>query len=600
VKNSSESFDLFEKTLSSSDWLRKVPFEHTFRNVPHDAFMRRLLQERWVFSNQVSSSLPRVVLVILADDDLEGFARTLESCILQSVPFFHIFIVPGNALISFLTRKICDERFAKTPLLEQDFVQRIAYLESISEVRERPECQEGYLVFVKSGDVFHPSCVASIFLELRQSSGAADVLLWNEMHVAFGADVRVEKFLRKPTLEPYTLLHFNYVGYSFAFRSEFTSYLSDSDMWFENDAAHYFLLTILRRNGRNFITIPQYLFLRDLNHVRKHEVSESLLSAYRQYFSSLGFTLQRVEGLPGYSLMPRRLAKMITVIIPFRDKAELTCKAVESVASQDTESLIEIILINNQSSPQSLESVIRFTTSVVSQKRIVRLIDYDRPFNHSAECNLGAAEAKGECLVFLNNDVELISPKALEEMAAWSLVPDVGTVGIQMALDDGGNVVAAGVRARLAAGKDFNSPVEESIDKEFACYNRQTWGNSFACAAISKETFDSIGPLDEINFPNGYNDVDYNMRCRKAGLANIYLGTLHAIHRPGTSRGRSDEIYQKVLLRRKYPEISRDGLFQLMLEDRLPRPDHSFRSPEPSGSYLHRVAKKIRSLMGVS
>jgi hypothetical protein len=53
------------------------------------------------------------------------------------------------------------------------------------------------------------------------------------------------------------------------------------------------------------------------------------------------------------------------------------------------------------------------------------------------------------------------------------------------------------------------------------------------------------------------------MRCRKAGLVNIYLGTVSIYHKPGSSRGRYDEIYQKLLLKQKFPEIGRDGLFQL-------------------------------------
>jgi GT2 family glycosyltransferase len=105
--------------------------------------------------------------------------------------------------------------------------------------------------------------------------------------------------------------------------------------------------------------------------------------------------------------------------------------------------------------------------------------------------------------------------------------------------------------------------VQESQDIEFANLNRETWGNSFACAAISKEKFEMVGPLDEVDFPNGYNDVDYSMRCRKAGLVNMYLGTVSVYHKPGVSRGRYDEIHQKIILRRKFPEIVSEGLLQL-------------------------------------
>jgi hypothetical protein len=60
-----------------------------------------------------------------------------------------------------------------------------------------------------------------------------------------------------------------------------------------------------------------------------------------------------------------------------------------------------------------------------------------------------------------------------------------------------------------------------------------------------------------------YNDVQYSARCHRASLVNMYLGTKIVIHSPGTSRGRSDEVYQKILLKRQFPELAHESLFQL-------------------------------------
>ena len=179
-------------------------------------------------------------------------------------------------------------------------------------------------------------------------------------------------------------------------------------------------------------------------------------------------------------------------------------------------------------------------------RTLIRLVDYDRPFNHSAQCNLGVRVSAGDVVAFLNNDAELVTPGALEQMCSWSLVEGVGTVGIRLVAHDRHTLVSAGITARLALGPDYHSLAEECRDPTFADYNRETYGNSFACAAVARRTLEKVGPLDEINFPTGLNDVDYSLRCRQLGLVNMYLGTEWAIHEAGGSREHGDELFQKI------------------------------------------------------
>jgi GT2 family glycosyltransferase len=588
----------YESLVGDSEWLKAMPFEHRFRRVPHDAFVARLIEEHGLFVSSLSF-VPKLTLVIYATENLVSFRRTMESCLWQSAVHFNILIIAPYQQILHLIKREVQNRLYMDLFLKRSFEARIFFSESVSSVDES-EWGAGYLVCLKTGDVLHPSCVTSIYLEINQLRGS-DVVIWNEMHVAFRTDAQVVKCLRKPLFEPYTLFHLNYVGNSFAFRSAFISWFPDFDACLLKHDFHYFLLSIVKEKHCNFVTIPQHLLLRDVDHVQSHSYpDESRIGAHQAYFHDLGFTFKPSANALTYSLVPKRTAKKISVIIPFRDRVELTCKALKSVINQDAESDIEIILINNQSDARSVECIRSFLKSAESSTRMGRVLDYDKPFNHSAECNLGALEAGGDCVVFMNNDAQLLSRTALSEMAAWCLLPDVGTVGVQMLKDLEGTSVSAGITARQFVGSEFNSPVEESQDLNYAGFNRQTWGNSFACAAIAKKKFELVGPLDEVDFPNGYNDVDYSMRCRKAGLVNIYLGTISVYHNPGSSRGRYDEIHQKILLRRKFPEIYRDGLFQLALEERLAIGDHSSSISDSSKGYLHKISRAIRTRMGIA
>jgi len=556
ISNTSQSLELYERALAQSDWLKRLPFEHIGRNISHEQFVRRLLQERGLFLGGMLPGVAGVHLIVIADNDPSKFRRTFESCILQSALGFTITIVSQNPAALNQAERYCQERLASDKW-QSEFAGRIAYSKSI---RDCTKDHSGYLIILHSGDILHLSCVMSVCLELTR--GEVDVCSWNETQVDFSEGAQVRKSMRKPQLEPYTLYHFNYIGDCFAFRSEFGSWFSQIDRCFFEGDVHYFLLSILENSKYRFAMIPQYLLLRDVENVRDQAASQRL-DHYCDYFAQAGFAFNCSE--PGrYSLSPEKRAKTISVIIPFRDEPELTCRAVESVINQDSDAYLELVLIDNESNSRTRELIGEFLKRVVKvPSSNVQLIRYNKPFNHSAQCNLGASYAHGESFVFMNNDAQLLSPNALVEMAAWSLVSDVGTVGIRMLHDMEGKRQSAGIRARLAGGTEFNSPVEEDEDREWGSFNRQTWGNSFACAATSRKTFKRVGPLDEINFPNGYNDVDYSMRCRKAGLVNIYLGTVSIYHKPGSSRGRYDEIYQKLLLKQKFPEIGRDGLFQL-------------------------------------
>lgn len=564
--------DSYGSVIRSSEWLKTTPFEHTSRNVPHNYFIQRLIQERWLFEGDSLCFPVLLTIAIHYDGREQELLRTFESCILQSALRFNILVVAGDRERLHSACNGIDQRLQQTPFLAVNFKGRIFFSESVDGAKDGTFLGD-FLVCIKSGDVFHPSFVTSFYLEVRDSRYPAAVYLWNEMVVAFDPKPKVLRFIRKPDLERYTLFHLNYISYNFAFQTSLLRGFPNFDFVFRKNDGHLFLLFALKSEENRFTTIPQYLFVRDSIHVHQNrDLVEPFLKNYREYFQAFDLTLELIDDPSFYRLVPDKKPDTVSVIIPFRDKPELTCRAVLSVLDQRMDAFVEIILVNNQSRWDSIEHIARFVETHQVEKKIIRFVNYDRPFNHSAECNLGAGEARGDCLVFFNNDAELKSPDALVQMAAWSLLPGIGTVGLHI-INGEGATVSAGIAPCLTSSKEFAAIMAECEEEDFSFYNRETWGNSFACAATSRETFDSVGLLDEVNFPVGYNDVDYNMRCRRAGLSNIFLGSLSAVHVPAVSRGASDELYQKILLQRRFPEILSASLYQLEIEKRPLRND---------------------------
>jgi GT2 family glycosyltransferase len=563
VSNSYASF------VVNSKWIKRTPLEYTLRNVQHGHFTCALVQQHQLLKHYRFSKRVHLGIVIF-NCRKAGFEHTLESILLQTALNFDVtFVVEQDADRSDL-ETLVSSRLEQDLYASEMFVGRISLATSVREILKQQPLPD-YICFAKCGDVFEPSFVAIITLECERSSDAADVYIWNECILDHVQGGQIVKVVHKPQLEPYTFLHYNYVSYAFAVKAALINDPDQFELLLRNNDAHLFLLSLAMNETIKWATIPHSLMLRDKSNIRPFgEVSAPFLDLYKRVVSGQ-FALRELHGADvPYSLTPLVDSPSISVIILFRDKPELTEAAILSVLCQEKTVRLEIVLVNNQSQTETVERLAAFIKKAASTKISIRLIDYDRPFNHSAQCNLASKEAKGDVLVFLNNDAKLVSSDALAEMAAWAVKPGIGTVGTRL-VDAHGTLVAAGIRLRATSGEAFHSVAEESLDEHYASCNRHTWGNSFACTAVSMKTFQTVGPLDELQFPSGYNDVQYSARCHRASLINMYLGTKVAAHSPGTSRGRSDEVYQKILLRRQFPELAHESLFQLEARSSFPK-----------------------------
>jgi GT2 family glycosyltransferase len=256
-------------------------------------------------------------------------------------------------------------------------------------------------------------------------------------------------------------------------------------------------------------------------------------------------------------LQPATAAQSVSVVLMYRDRPELTLQAIASLAAQRTQAEIELVLVDNDSSPASRDVVEAMLRTLPASLRVTRL-HAPGAFNHSGQARQAAAAARGEVLLLLNNDARFLHTDALDQMARWARLPGVASVGVAV-VDASGGVVGGGMRGRRMPGAEFNSPVEEVRGPEGG-HARQCIGNSFACAAVSAAAWRALGGTDVARFPAGYNDVDYCLRAAAAGWRHVNLGHLHVEHQVGSSRGRQDEIAQKTWLRMRHPWVATHAL----------------------------------------
>ena len=158
----------------------------------------------------------------------------------------------------------------------------------------------------------------------------------------------------------------------------------------------------------------------------------------------------------------------MSIVIPTKDHVETLDACVMSIAQKATYTNYEIVLVeNNSEAPETFayyETLPERVAAASEGKGIARVVYWPGEFNYSQIINFGVKHAKGDYLLLLNNDTEVISPDFIEEMMGYLQRPDAGVVGAKLYFADhlvqhAGILV--GVRGALAhANQDFSAKRE--------------------------------------------------------------------------------------------------------------------------------------------
>jgi O-antigen biosynthesis protein len=223
-----------------------------------------------------------------------------------------------------------------------------------------------------------------------------------------------------------------------------------------------------------------------------------------------------------------------SLVIPFRNKGDMTKVMVDSILNNTAYPNYEIILVNNQSDdPATLAYV-----QTLKNNRRIKLVDYNRPFNWSAVNNFGRLHASGEILVFLNNDMEVMAPEWLEELVGVALQPKVGAVGAMLLYPDK-TIQHAGVV--LGFFKVAGHVFRRLLPGNFTYFGLPEWPRNYlavtgACLAVKADCFDKTGGFDE-SFLTAGSDVTFCLALYEAGYRNVYWPHAVLIHHENVSVG---------------------------------------------------------------
>ena len=398
-----------------------------------------------------------------------------------------------------------------------------------------------FLGLLDQGDMLHPSALYEAMKVI--SNEGADFIYTDE--AKFSDIHNVTARHHKPDYAVDTLCSHNYISRFIVFsrtltekagvfRSEFNG-SQDYDLIFRyTDIAtkiyHIPKLLYFRRNGEKTAAVDTRKKMEAIS------AAEKTIEEYLKKHKKPGRVESKI-GLPGFYRVSYDLTEMpvVSIIIPNKDNAPLLRNCLSSILEKTSYENYEVVIVENNSTEDATfalyEELKRYTNI-----RIVRW--KGKGFNFSEICNFGVKHSHGQQLVFLNNDVLIITPNWIEEMLMYSQRSDVGAVGAKLYYLNG-SIQHAGVVLGMGeiAGHIYHGAPQNTIGYMGGLQIVQNMSAvTAACMMVKRQVFEEAGQLAS-EFPYSFNDVDLCIKIRKAGYLIVWTPYAEAYHLESRSRG---------------------------------------------------------------
>ena len=235
-----------------------------------------------------------------------------------------------------------------------------------------------------------------------------------------------------------------------------------------------------------------------------------------------------------------RTAFDVSVIIPSKDHPGLLETCVRSLRKTTEGVQLEIVVVDNGSTEEN-----RLRSEALSQELSFRYVYRPMPFHFSKMCNLGAQYAKSERVLFLNDDIECITPGWLTAMCRVAEREHVGAVGCKLLYPDGKRIQHAGV-ANLPIGPVHKLQFLSDQETYYGGYNRgvrNVLAVTGACMLIRRRLYLDCGGMSE-ELAVAFNDVELCFRLYERGYYQAVVQDYPLVHHESFSRG-DDETTEK-------------------------------------------------------
>ena len=378
----------------------------------------------------------------------------------------------------------------------------------------------------------------------------------------------------KPDFNLEFLRHNNYFCHFLMFSTELLQKAGGLNKEYDG-AQDYDFIFRCTENAKEICHIPKVLY-----HWRCHQEStasnpESKLYAFEAgaraimaHYERMGIKAEKVEKGVDYGIYHTTFQldgePLVSVIIPNKDHRADLDACIRPMLQKGTYKNLEFIVVeNNSAEPETFQ----YYEEIQKEFSNVHVVRWEREFNYSAINNFGVTFAKGEYLLFMNNDIGMIAENFVEEMLGFCQRGDVGIVGARLLYEDD-TIQHAGVVIGFGgiAGHTFIGlhKAENSYFHRAMCAQDYS-AVTAACMMSKKSVFEAVGGFTE-ELAVAFNDIDYCMKVREQGKLVVYAPYAVLHHYESKSRGLEDTPekvarfnWEVAVFARRWPEILKNG-----------------------------------------
>jgi O-antigen biosynthesis protein len=232
---------------------------------------------------------------------------------------------------------------------------------------------------------------------------------------------------------------------------------------------------------------------------------------------------------PAAACKPSSLRFKASIIIPVFNKLELTRQCLTTLASITTMPEYEVIVVDNASSDGTAEFLAELGGDV-------QVISNPENYGFAVACNQGANAARGEFLLFLNNDTIPTDGWLNALVDEVERHPDVAVVGSKLLYEDG-TIQHAGVAFSRIVFTPYHIYRKFPADSPMVNRRREFQCVTGACMLVRRDVFEQAGRFDE-GFKNGFEDVDLCLKIRERGWRIVYRPDSVVYHLESQTPGR--------------------------------------------------------------
>jgi len=493
----------------------------------------RFSQESAIFSKQIKIS----IITPLFNTNEEHLVKMIESVEAQTYVNWELCMIDGSDKEHENVKFICEDyALLDNRVKYKKLDENLGVSRNLNKAIEMSGGE--YIGLLEHDDVLHPAALYEIMNVICTEN--SDFIYTDEAVFSSNGKITLKHY--KPDYAVDTLYSHNYISRF----TVFSKALVDKAGIFRSEfdgSQDYDLILRYTHNASKIMHISKLLYFHrkrvKSNIDKKLNVILSAEKAISEHLKTIGISAE-VEskiGLPGYYRIIYELTEkpLVSIIIPNRDNASLLRNCLSSIMERTTYENYEIIIVENNSTDIAIENFYQELKRYAN----IRIVYWKgKEFNFSEICNLGYKHANGKQLIFLNNDIEIITPNWIEEMLMYCQRNDVGAVGAKLYFSNR-SIQHAGIAIGIEGTAEhilYGAPFD------FAGYmgKLQIVQNmsavTGACMMVKRKVFEDVG-LFPPEFHNSYNDVDLCLRIRKAGYLIVWTPYAEAYHFESKSRG---------------------------------------------------------------